>query len=148
MKQTILRRVCTGDVHTEAPIAAFEVASYPIPTEPDIFEKRRQIDGITRPSVRFTVRADAQVLAATFANGSPWYIEETTVIEDENGQSTSETKRYDKSSFCIAGDVVAHRNGTVTVYMAEMTEGEKQIASLEEENARLLYENLTGEALA
>ena len=71
MKQTILRRVCTGDVHTEAPIAAFEVASYPIPTEPDIFEKRRQIDGIPLPSVRVSVRADAQVLAATVANVSP-----------------------------------------------------------------------------
>lgn len=148
MKEYVITTVCVGDVNADTPMAAFETAPYPIPTEPDIFEKRRMIDGKHRATVRFSLKTDVKTATAAFTDGTPWYIEVTTVREDDDGQTESSAKRYDKTSYCIAGDVVEHRNGCVTIYMAEMTEEEKEIASLEEENARLLYENLTGEEIA
>ena len=46
-------------------------------------------------------------------------------VEDEEGNITRETvieqERYDNSDYCIAGDIVDHRNGTVTVKMGKPT---------------------------
>ncbi len=143
MKKTMITTVCVGDVRADKPQATFEVAPYPIPTEPDIFEKRRMIDGKQRATVRFSLKTDAKTASAAFCDNIPWYVETATVTEEDGTEPTRTVERYDKSAFRIAGDVVEHRNGCVTIYMAQMTEEEKEIAALEEENARLLYENLT-----
>ena len=64
-----------------------------------------------------------------FVDDAQWNIvqdvEVMREVEDENGNITMETvveqERYDNSDYCIAGDIVDHRNGTVTVKMGKPT---------------------------
>lgn len=114
----------------------FAAAAYPLECEPCIFEKRRMMGGGMRNVLRVTLLGSAAEIGAVFTDGAPWFIEE----ENEAG----ETVRYDKSSFCLAGDLVDHRDGSVTIYMAEKTEEERMVSLLEAENAQLLFEHLTG----
>ena len=65
---------------------------------------------------------------------------DSTVILDD-GTETTEIQTRDLSEYCIAGDVVDTRDGNITVYMGKKT----QVEILMEENAALLFENLTGE---
>ena len=65
---------------------------------------------------------------------------DSTVILDD-GTETKEIQTRDLSDYCIAGDVVDTRDGNITVYMGKKT----QVEILMEENAALLFENLTGE---
>lgn len=81
-------------------------------------------DSMTRVPV-----LDGQGAPVLDAQGQPTYTESTTV----------ETR--DLSDYTIAGDVVDTRDGNVTVYMGRKTPMELLI----EENAALLFENLTGE---
>jgi len=72
--------------------------------------------------------------------------EEIEVIDKETGEkSTIRKEEYDNSDYCIAGDLVDHRNGLITVYMGKKTDHELEVSALEEENAELLFNNLTGE---
>ena len=60
-------------------------------------------------------------------------IEEEIVLED--GIPKQERKNilesYDNSEYCIAGDIIDHRNGTITVKMGKPT-AEELLALLEE----------------
>lgn len=99
----------------------FKETKYPVDIEPSIFEKRRAIDGVSRDTIRLTLLATYSEVAEHFVNGANWAIEESFV--DENGENI--TNQYDKSEYSIASDIVDHRNGSVTVYMAKPTEAEK-----------------------
>lgn len=115
----------------------FGCALYPIETEPSLFEKKRTVSGEFRDTLRITVYADAVSAAAAFNGSSAWSVR---VFEDDGVTYTD----YDKSEYCVAGDIVDHRDGRVTVYMAKKLQHELDMESLERENAELLYENLTG----
>lgn len=56
-------------------------------------------------------------------------------VEDENGdmimQLVVEQEHYDNSDYCIAGPIVDHRNGTITVKMGKPT-AEELLAMFEE----------------
>lgn len=62
-------------------------------------------------------------------------IEVQNEIIDEEGNSTFETiieeEIYDNSEYCIAGDIIDHRDGTVTVKMGRPT-AEELLALIEE----------------
>lgn len=62
-------------------------------------------------------------------------IEVTREVFDEQDNVTMETvieqEVYDNSEYCIAGDIVDHRNGTVTVKMGKPT-AEELLVLLEE----------------
>ena len=70
-------------------------------------------------------------------------------IEQANEDGTveivqvNEKEEYNNSDYCIAGDIIDHRDGTLSVKMGKPTD----VEVLEEENAALLFENLTGEVL-
>ena len=121
-------------------MARFPVAASPAYTEPPVFEKRRQMADALRPSVCVTVEGDVEAVLSAFYDGVTWEIEEERTLED----GSVETVSYDKSAFCLAGDVVDHRDGRVSFYMGKKTDGELLYEALEAENAKLLYENLTG----
>lgn len=101
--------------------------------------------GAYRDTALITVKDTtyADVLAAFVDNVS---------IAEEKGNGTTDT---DYSIYAIAGAVSDNRNGTFTVRMGKRTEAETyqvkledaqaQVAALEEENAELLFQNLTGE---
>ena len=127
----------------------FETAPYPVETEPSIFAKRRSVHGETRESLRVTVYAQVSDVSAVFQDGVRWAVEETTVPADSTAIDTEvdaycKTTSYDKSDYCICGDIVDHRDGRVSIYMAKHTGVELALLEMEAENARLLYENLTG----
>lgn len=92
--------------------------------------------------------ADAEKL---FVDGQPWNIVMDTVKEVEQTKEDGTVEivevpaqeEYDNSDFSVAGDITDHRNGTLSVKMGKPTD----VEVLEEENAALLFENLTGEVL-
>lgn len=78
------------------------------------------------------------------------FVDNVSIAEEtDNGTGT------DYSIYAIAGAVSDNRNGTFTVRMGKRTDAETyqvklenvqaQVAALEEENAELLFQNLTGE---
>jgi hypothetical protein len=98
----------------------FTEAAYPLEIEPSIFAKKRNIEGFMRESIRLTVSASYAEVAEAFVNGAAWSIAETVI--DENGKEVAVV--YDKSEYSVAGDIVDHRDGRITVYMAKPTENE------------------------
>ena len=88
---------------------------------------------------------------AIFVDGLAWSIVMDVVkeIEQANEDGTveivqvNEKEEYNNSDYCIAGDIIDHRDGTLSVKMGKPTD----VEVLEEENAALLFENLTGEVL-
>ena len=74
--------------------------------------------------------------AALLTNGTPWSIvmRETQDVYDEQGQPTGETEEvvteYDNSAYCLAGDIVDYRDGTVSVKMGKPTESELSAATV------------------
>ena len=68
-----------------------------------------------------------------FQDGTKWsIITETPVvqsIENESGelvdQEVMEKEEFDNSDYTLAGDVIDHRDGTVTVKMGKLTELEE-----------------------
>lgn len=86
-----------------------------------------------------------------FVDGQLWSIVMDTVKEVEQPQEDGSVEivevpaqeEYDNSDFSVAGDIIDHRDGTLSVKMGKPTD----VEVLEEENAALLFENLTGEVL-
>ena len=99
------------------------------------------VRGIHRKALRITTTGMSyEKISTTFVNNATLI---KKVIDDLDGNTTE-----DYSSYSIAGDIVDRRNGTIDVYMCKKTEYEEHnetVKRLEEENARLLFENLTGE---
>lgn len=106
--------------------------SYPIDIEPSVFSKRFTVRGEKRETLRLTLNADYADVAVSFVDGAEFLLRSPA----ENGGCED----YDKSDYCVAGDIVDHRDGRVTVYMGQKTESE----IVAEEYARLLFETLTG----
>lgn len=95
---------------------AYEEAAYPVSSEPSVFEKKRE----GREILRLTFEGKYSSAVKDFVDGAQITLRDT---DDNNG-----TVEYDKSEYCIAGDIVDHRDGRITVYMAKPTEGEKEKA--------------------
>lgn len=114
----------------------FEAAKYPIEIEPSIFAKRRNLGGTQRDTVRVTVAAEYADVAEAFVNDAEWSVTEKIMNED----GTEGEVVYDKSEYSVAGDIVDHRDGRITVYMAKPTETETVRREVE-----VLLPNLTDE---
>lgn len=142
----IRRFACIGEAaEPSEEDRCFSVADYPVETEPSVFEKRRIVGDTVRESLRVTLYGTAAEIKAAFADGVHWYIRNELVSgsdpdadAEEQEQEAEEVRCYDQTAFCLAGDVVDHRNGKVTFYMAKKTAAEVAIEALEAENARLL----------
>ena len=76
---------------------------------------------------------------ATFIDDVSWNIVQESEVQKRNHneegntsfETVIETETYDNSEYCIAGDVVDHRDGTVTVKMGKPT-AEELLIMLEE----------------
>lgn len=117
----------------------FNSAPYPIESEPPIFAKKILVDGINRDYLRITVEATYTEVFEKFINNAKYSIRQFDI--DTDGKELETYTDYDWSEYSIAGDIIDHRDGRVTVYMRKPT----QIELLERENAALLYENITGQ---
>lgn len=121
----------------------------------------KQARGERRETLTVKLAATHAEAVSRFVDGAAFSVrqEETEVLPvldgagepvlDALGNSTYENKTmvksYDKSAYCLAGDITDHRDGTITVMAHCKTEGELMVEALEAENAALLFENLTGE---
>ena len=74
--------------------------------------------------------------AALLPDNTPWSIVQRDMVDvlDEQGQPTGETKEvvneYDNSEYSLAGDIIDHRNGTVSIKMGKPTESELSEATV------------------
>lgn len=74
--------------------------------------------------------------AALLPDNTPWSIvrRETQDVLDENGMLTGQTKEvvneYDNSAYSLAGEIVDHRNGTVSIKMGKPTETENAVGAV------------------
>ena len=68
-----------------------------------------------RPSKSITLEMDYATANAMFVNGLKWSI----ISADE-----SEIE-WDNSEYCVAGDLIDHRDGTITAKMGKLTELEE-----------------------
>lgn len=82
-----------------------------------------------RESKAITLEIDYPTASALFVDGVAWSIvdQSEVPIYDENGVQTDsemQESEWDNSDFAVAGSIVVHRNGTVTVKMGKRTDGE------------------------
>lgn len=74
--------------------------------------------------------------AALLPDNTPWSIvqREMQDVLDEQGQPTGETKEvvneYDNSAYSLAGEIVDHRDGTVSIKMGKPTETENAVGAV------------------
>lgn len=73
---------------------------------------------------RVTVTGTAEEALEAFTDGITWRQEWDSAVIGEDGTETTEVQVRDLSDFCVAGDVVDHRDGTVSVYMGRRTKTE------------------------
>ena len=82
-------------------------------------------------------------VSSIFVDNCNFSVIETVELMNVSGLPSREyeDREYSKELFCVAGDITDHRDGTISILMGKKTDKEL----LEEENAILLFENLTGE---
>lgn len=99
----------------------------------------RDNDWDNRESKAITVEMSYEDAMNLFVDEVKWYIvqdvEERVEQIDENGETTFTTvikdEYYDNSDYSIAGDIINHRNGKITVKMGKPT-AEELLAMFEE----------------
>lgn len=122
---------------------SFDSAPYPIDIEPSILDKRLIYDNEQRETLRITVYAIYGDVADYFVNNAVFSIRQFDI--DEHGNELATYTDYPKTDYIIAGDIIDHRDGRITVYMCKKTQHELDMEALETENAELLFNVLTGE---
>ena len=67
-------------------------------------------------------------LAMTPAEAAEIFVDDAswTIIEDIYDEDVNQVVRheYDNSDFCVAGDIINHRDGTISVKMGKLTSDE------------------------
>lgn len=92
--------------------------------------KLRDAEWDNRESKAITLEMDYSTASALFVDGTEWSIVERheVPVYDENeiqtGTEIQETE-WDNSDFILAGDLIDHRDGTMTVKMGKLTELEE-----------------------
>lgn len=123
----------------------FDTGEYPIESEPNIFDKKSILNNVYREVLRITIiNSTYELISQYFVNDAEYSIRQFD-INEETGEELETYTDYDKFEYCLAGDIVDHRDGRFTVYMGKKTDYEIEMDKLEEENAQLLFENLTGD---
>ena len=94
----------------------------------------RTWDGRDTKTVTLTMTHEE--VAALLPDNTPWSIVQRDMVDvlDEQDQPTGETKEvineYDNSEYSLAGDIIDHRNGTVSIKMGKPTESELSKATV------------------
>lgn len=94
----------------------------------------RNWNGRDTKTIYLTMSYDAVV--ALLPDNTPWSIvqRETQDVLDEQGNPTGETEEvvneWDNSEYSLAGEIVDHRDGTVSIKMGKPTETENAIGAV------------------
>lgn len=83
-----------------------------------------------RESITITLEMTHAMAVETFVDDVEWSIVyQDEDYKNENGETvTPEPVEYDKSDFCVAGDIIDHRDGTISVKMGKLTDIEETLA--------------------
>lgn len=106
----------------------FDTAEYPIDLEPPILAKKISEDGVNREYLRITVSATYADVLAYFVDNATYSIRQFDI--DDNGNELETYQDFDWSEYSVARDVIDHRDGRITVYMAKPNEQEEALVAL------------------
>lgn len=106
----------------------FTSVEYPIETEPCIFSKKILTDGINRDFLRITVLASYADVNQYFVDNTEYSIRQFDL--DNEGKELETYTDYDWSEYSVAGDIVDHRDGKITVYMSKPVAYETAVDNL------------------
>lgn len=106
----------------------FDTAEYPVDLEPPILAKKISEDGVNREYLRITVSATYADVLAYFVDNATYSIRQFDI--DDNGNELETYQDFDWSEYSVARDVIDHRDGRITVYMAKPNEQEEALAAL------------------
>lgn len=90
----------------------------------EVYGIKRDGDWGNRESKSITLSMDYATAAATFADDVPWSIlyQGPDYYDPETQKTvTPPVEEYDNSDFSVLGDIIVHRDGTVTVKMGKPT---------------------------
>lgn len=97
-------------------------------------------DWDNRKSKAITLEMSYEDAVKTFVDDMDWYIlqdveEMVEVLDEKTGEMVTKTETkletYDNSEYSMAGDIIDHRNGKVTIKMGQPT-AEELLAIFEE----------------
>ena len=79
-----------------------------------------------RESKAITLEMDYATANALFVDGLAWSIvdrHEVPTYDENNTQTGTEIQEteWDNSEFCLAGDIIDHRDGTMTIKMGKLS---------------------------
>lgn len=106
----------------------FDTAEYPVDLEPPILAKKISEDGVNREYLRITVSATYADVLAYFVDNATYSIRQFDI--DDNGNELETYQDFDWSEYSVAKDVIDHRDGRITVYMAKPNEQEEALVAL------------------
>lgn len=109
-----------------------------------VFGANRTMREAKRNSIEIILKSDYQTIVDTFVDNLEYTLIDIFETTNENGETETTINEFDKSNYCLAGDIVDHRNGQISVFMGELTDTEKAQQQAEEAE-NLLYELIFGE---
>lgn len=104
----------------------------PLQTKTPVFKYSKDREWNT-----YTIIATPAAADAAFVNGAEYRHEWDSTVIAEDGTESTEIYSNDLSEYCIAGEIVDHRDGTVTVYMGKKTETELMQERIDEQETAL-----------
>jgi len=75
-----------------------------------------------RESKSVTIEMDCETAKTLFVDGAQWSIVMESALTDENGDEKIVRDEYDNSEYAVAGDIIDHRTGELTVKMGKQTD--------------------------
>ena len=106
----------------------FDTAAYPVELEPPIIAKKIAENGANQDYLRITLSATYADVLAYFVNNATYAIRQFDI--SETGEELETYTDFDWSEYSVAKDIVDHRDGRVTVYMAKPNEQEQVAEAL------------------
>lgn len=106
----------------------FDTAAYPVELEPPIIAKKIAENGANQDYLRITLSATYADVLAYFVDNATYAIRQFDI--GESGEELETYTDFDWSEYSVAKDIVDHRDGRVTVYMAKPNEQEQVAEAL------------------
>lgn len=106
----------------------FDTAAYPVELEPPIIAKKIAENGANQDYLRITLSATYADVLAYFVDNATYAIRQFDI--GETGEELETYTDFDWSEYSVAKDIVDHRDGRVTVYMAKPNEQEQVAEAL------------------
>lgn len=106
----------------------FDTAAYPVELEPPIIAKKIAENGANQDYLRITLSTTYADVLAYFVDNATYAIRQFDI--GESGEELETYTDFDWSEYSVAKDIVDHRDGRVTVYMAKPNEQEQVAEAL------------------